>query len=138
MTLEELKAKHAAMTEGEWCWQARNWRGEAQPHKRFITGNRVEHDPEDEENSGYCTAVAVVEGNETSGTIADDNAIGIVAIHNHFPALMRRYEEMRRSCEWMLCALEHHGPYSYSDPALAAARAAIANANKPLETNHAD
>ena len=118
MTPDELKSKHAAMTPGKWHT--------ANPG--LIEGDDGEC-PGDE--CEYCDGDGCVHVIATH--VYGEDAAGIVAIHNHFPALMRRHEEMRRSCEWMLCALEHHGPYSYNDPALVAARTALANANSPLE-----
>lgn len=63
----------------------RNWRNEQQPHDRYIRGNFREAEDEDELVC-MATSVAIVPGNATSGTIADDTAAFIVlACNAHEP-----------------------------------------------------
>lgn len=64
-----------------WKWQFEDWRGQPQKFKRFIIGGISEPDEDDE---SCATAVAIVEGNATSGGIATANAELIVrAVNAH-------------------------------------------------------
>lgn len=70
------------------------------------------------------------------------DARGIVALRNHFVALMERYERMRTALEAALdpdpCRLDHHGncqAHGLGNPCeQSLIRAALADADKPLES----
>jgi hypothetical protein len=117
MTPEELMAVHAKMTPGEW-------------RREGIDEVFCGHDGE---NSPTFLAFGANQLNNTDG---------IVALHNHFPAFMRRYEEMRAALEavqWN--ALGDNGwecpdcgrtcPSGHREDCRVGT--ALANANKPLE-----
>lgn len=75
------------LTPAPWEASNKNWRNEDAGHDRYIVGNRFE----DEDTGDVCaTAVAIVKGNATSGTIQDANAEFICLARNAFDVLMRR------------------------------------------------
>lgn len=83
-----------AATARPWEYKRRNWRNEPDAHNFYITGDR--HAPDDEDESDYSTAVAIVCGNATAGTIPEDNAAMIVRsvnCHDELIAFARRVIE---------------------------------------------
>lgn len=71
-------------TQGPWQAEKRNWKGEPSGHKVYISGDVREdwgshEDDEDAEKTTVATAVAIVEGNATSGGVTEANARLIAA-----------------------------------------------------------
>lgn len=67
-------------------WEANklNWRNEPEPFDVYISGNIIEYEGEDGDDTygNSATGICIVKGNATSGAIADDNAARIVACVN--------------------------------------------------------
>ena len=78
-----------SFTKGPWQFSKKNWRNEKDVLNRYVTGDHHE-----DEEGGYCTSVAIVVGNATSGTIADDNARLISAA----PDLLAALEKLSYFC----------------------------------------
>ncbi len=67
-------------TPGPWHHDYRNWLGDPDQLKAHVYGNVHEcHDDDDEESCEVATAVAIVEGNETSREVTEANALLIAA-----------------------------------------------------------
>jgi hypothetical protein len=73
-------------TPGPWEYSHRNWKGQASERVWFVTGDH--HD--DEDGEPVCTAVCVVERNETSWPVCEANARLIAAA----PALLAACESV--------------------------------------------
>lgn len=84
-------------TPGPWRASRDNWRGDPDPHRIYISGNFYEHHPEDDEEPGdgrpctVATAVAIVEGNATSGGVTAANA-RLISLAPEMLAELRRLE----------------------------------------------
>lgn len=116
MTPAELKAMHDRMTTGEWCVDAHHING---PNGQL----------------GWLYA----DTREQVLAKVVPNALGIVALHNHFAALMERYEAMRVALEGLRYSgigEENRFCDHPTDPCerCDAAAAALALADQPLET----
>lgn len=85
MTLDELKAKYAAMTNGPW---------EDDDHSTHWSIHGAD---------GHIADVRCYRSPLTRIPEADANCRGIVALHNAFPAIVERFEAMRaalKEAEW--------------------------------------
>lgn len=83
----ELREKAAKATAGPWEASAKNWRGQDAGHDRYIVGNIHESNADDDTPCMVVTAVAIVPGNATSGTIQDDTAAFMCAARNNIDEL---------------------------------------------------
>lgn len=125
MTLAELKAIHAAMTPGEWQQWADHTAVFARVRhntRQSIGGTEIARCEPDDFNKGE----------DAAEDEAKANARGIVALHNHFAALMERYEAMRAALRRVVGCydIDDGGP---GPDTVDACRAALTNADKPLE-----
>lgn len=69
-------------TKEPWTAMPRNWRNEPDPHNWYVSGDHREPDPDDPDDCGTCTGVAVVVGNPTAGPAPGANARRICACVN--------------------------------------------------------
>jgi hypothetical protein len=83
----------AEHTKEPWIVERRNWRGEPDPHRYFVSGNLHE----DEDGGMVATGVAIVEGNATSGEVTTANARLIGAA----PALLTALVDLLERAEAM-------------------------------------
>lgn len=114
MTLAELKALHEQATKGPW---------------------------EADTPTTIMSPLGRVAGNydhEEGGVWHEDDTRYIVALHNHFAALVERFEEMKRALrEIAQVPSGPEGSILNSDSAPHVARLALANAEKPLREEDA-
>ena len=101
-----------AHTPEPWRAERKNWKNEPDPHNFYISGDLRE----DEDGGLVSTSIAVVLGNATSGTIAEDNAALIIAA-----------PELLAACEAALLKF-NHSPLDKVSVAGDMLRAAIAKA----------
>lgn len=116
MTIGELKAVHAAMPTGEWIEDG---------------GCIVRANPDYGKRPQEPQYFRVL-----YGEIPDGSRRGIVALHNHFPALLARLERAEELLRPFANWLGEYGADNIAVNAVAsyeAAAAFLANANKPLE-----
>lgn len=127
MTLDELKAMHAAMTPGEWIV------------KRLPGGQVFVEGMPLPPHLAFGTDILGDDDYDTK----EDDARGIVAMHNAFPALVERYERMRAALAYYAnksnyaSKLTPGGGSWYMEIELDdgdRAIEAIADADKPLES----
>lgn len=89
------RARETRHTPGPWQMERTNWKGEPAGHRIYISGDPREDwgDDDDDEVGRHdepvicSTAVAIVEGNATSGGVTDANARLIAAAPDLLAAL---------------------------------------------------
>ena len=87
-------------TPGPWTAERKNWRGEPEPHKIYISGDAYEVLDDDDPDEAPCrvaTAVAIVEGNPTGMQVATANGRLIAASPCLLDALQLLLSEVEKS-----------------------------------------